>query len=244
MSGETIAVRALGEFLTGTEAESLAVRLGGGQPLAMALAQLDNQRSARIRRLLEKSELLDDRATLVQVLHGIAGARAGPTSVTPVWTAPANLARYAQLTASIHHYVQHARESVICSTFNLQRSSALWSALTAAAARPEVAVRVYMDTAAADENPAPWKPTTKEVAQQLRTARVFRTKPFDRSQVRNHAKFVAIDHQFLVVTSANFSKSAEQSNVELGLVVADQRLTQGVERQMIELETHVFERIQ
>lgn len=244
MSGDLTSVRALGELLTGTEAESLAARLGGGQPLAMALAQLDNQRAPKVRGLLEESSLLNDRATLLQVLHGIAGARAGPTSVTPVWTAPANLARHAQLTASIHHYVQHARESVICSTFNFQRSSALWSALTAAAERPEVAVRVYVDTAAADENPTAWKPTTQEVAQQLRAARVFRTKPFDGNQVRNHAKFVAIDHQFLVVTSANFSKSAEQSNVELGLVVADQRLTQGVERQMIELEAHTFERVQ
>lgn len=72
---------------------------------------------------------------------------------------------------------------------------------------------------------------------------MFRTREFDGRQVRNHAKFVAIDHQFLVVTSANFSKSAEQSNVELGLVVADPRLTQAVERQMIRLESHVFERV-
>ncbi|KUG53782.1 hypothetical protein AVL62_00975 [Serinicoccus chungangensis] len=244
MSGEPTAVRELGELITGAEAESLAARLGGGQPLAMALAQLDNQRSHRIRMLLERAALLDDRATLVQVLQGIAGARAGPTSITPVWTTPAHLAQHGQLTASIHHYIEHARESVVCSTFNFQRSSALWSALTAAAERPEVAVRVYVDAAAADENPAPWKPTTQEVAQQLRAARVFRTRQFHGSPVRNHAKFVAIDHQFLVVTSANFSKSAEQVNVELGLVVADQRLAQGVERQMIDLEAHIFERIE
>ncbi len=243
MSGDPTAVRALGEYLTGTEAESLAARLGGGQPLAMALAQLDNQRSPKIRGLLENSALLDDTEALVQVLHGIAGARAGPTTVTPVWTAPANLALHGQLTASIHHYVRHARESVVCSTFNFQRSSALWSALTSAAQRPEIRVRVYMDTAAADENPAAWKPTTLEVAQQLRPARVFRTKQFNGERVRNHAKFVAIDQQFLIVTSANFSKSAEQSNIELGLVVADQRLTQGVERQLINLEPHVFEQV-
>ena len=53
------------------------------------------------------------------------------------------------------HFVDGARESVICSTFNFQRSSALWIALRAAAPRSEVSVRIYMDTAAADESLRP-----------------------------------------------------------------------------------------
>src|SRR5690606_13051665 len=124
MPGDTTACRALGEFLTGTEAEALAARLGGGQPLPIALAQLDKQRAASIREILEESQLLGQRELLVQILHGIAGARAGPTTVTPVWSAPANLAQHGQLTASVHHYIDRARESVVCSTFNFQRSSA------------------------------------------------------------------------------------------------------------------------
>ena len=90
----------------------------------------------------------------------VEGAHAGSGSVGTVWTAPDNLVQDGQLTASIHHFVDRARESVICSTFNFQRSSALWIALEAAALRSEVSARIYMDTAAADEKPAPLRPST------------------------------------------------------------------------------------
>ena len=44
---------------------------------------------------------------------------------------------------------------------------------------------------------------------------MFRTIEFDGQLVRDHAKFLVIDHRFLLVTSANFSRSAEFNN-ELG----------------------------
>ncbi len=59
--------------------------------------------------------------------------------------------------------------------------------------------------------------------------------------MRNHAKFVSIDHRFLVVTSANMSKSAERLNVELGLVIDDVVVAQGVERQMASFESEIYE---
>lgn len=40
------------------------------------------------------------------------------------------------------------------------------------------------------------------------------------------------DHQSVFVTSANFSLSAEQRNVELGLLLENLLLTQAIERQM------------
>ena len=67
-------------------------------------------------------------------------------------------------------------------------------------------------------------PTCEEVAAQLAGAKVFRTTEPDGKPIRNHAKFVAVDHQFLIVTSANFSKSAEERNIELGLRVQSRSL--------------------
>jgi hypothetical protein len=99
------------------------------------------------------------------------------------------------LTSSIHHYVTAARESVVCSTFNFQRSSALWTALADASARPELAVRIYVDRAAADQKPADWKPTTAHVAVAMTGAVVFRTTTWSGHPMTNHAKFIAIDHQ-------------------------------------------------
>jgi phosphatidylserine/phosphatidylglycerophosphate/cardiolipin synthase-like enzyme len=155
------------------------------------------------------------------------------------------MAERGQLTASTGHLVAAARESVICSTFNFQRSSTLWKALKEAAARTEVTVRVYVDRDAADKEPESWKPTTTEIATELAGAVVLSTRGDHRGdRPRNHAKFIAIDHRFLLVTSANFSKSAEQLNIELGIRIDDPILTQGVESQMRALEAHLYERVQ
>lgn len=75
----------------------------------------------------------------------------------------------------------------------------------------------------------------------MRGATVLRTKPWAGRLVRNHAKFVAVDHQFLVVSSANSSMSAEVHNIELGLVIVDPLVTQAVERPMGSFETQVYE---
>ncbi len=66
-------------------------------------------------------------------------------------------------------------------------------------------MRVYVDTKAADANPKPGRPRPPGDAAHLRPGAVLRTKAFDGGYVRNHAKFLAIDHRFLLVTSANFS---------------------------------------
>ncbi|WP_228489024.1 phospholipase D-like domain-containing protein [Raineyella fluvialis] len=73
---------------------------------------------------------------------------------------------------------------------------------------------------------------------------MYRTRPLNGKPVRNHAKFVAVDHQFLIVTSANFSMSAEQNNVELGLRVYSTALTQMVEDQLWDAESSLYERVQ
>ena len=75
----------------------------------------------------------------------------------------------------------------------------------------------------------------------MRGAAVWRSCQLEDGLVRSHAKFVAVDHQVLLVTSANFWPSAEQRNVELGLVVEDPILTQRVERELGELKKAVYE---
>ncbi|MGH4020747.1 MAG: phospholipase D-like domain-containing protein [Pseudonocardiaceae bacterium] len=102
---------------------------------------------------------------------------------------------------------------------------------------------MYLDTAAADQRPTPWSPTTFEVAARLRPGIVLRTKEFDGRSVRNHAKFLAIDHRFLLVTSANFSWSAEHGNVEFGVLIDNRNLTEAVEREMLQAEDLLYERV-
>ena len=229
----------LGEFLTGTEAKQIADRLGDGDTLTAALRVVAPGRRVETRTLL--SALSHD--ALIGLLRAIEGARATRTTVDPLWTMPGHLARNGRLTSSVSHLVERARHSVVCSTFNFQRSSGLWTALGTAARRPEIAMRVYMDLNAADRRPRPSSPTTEEVAAHLRPGVVMRTVTFDGRLVRNHSKFISIDHRFLLVTSANFSWSAENVNLELGVLIDNRNLAEAVERQMRDVEDDLFERV-
>ena len=47
--------------------------------------------------------------------------------------------------------------------------------------------------------------------------------------------------RFLIVTSANLSKSAERHNVELGLRIQSQALTEMVEQQLLDAESSLYE---
>ncbi len=137
--------------------------------------------------------------------------------------------------------VDGARQSITCSTFNFQRSSGFWGALQRAARRPGVSVRVYLDTRAADQQSQSWSPTTAEVAAHLRPAAVYRTTTYGGDYVRNHAKLLVIDHRFLLVTSANFSRSAEHRNVEFGLLLDNPNLAEALERQLFAVQEQLYE---
>lgn len=233
--------RQLARDLTGDEAGKLAERLEAGVSRSQSLQMIAPNRQAFVGGLLKDAGVGEDRRGLVQVLRAVQEARGQAHSVDAIWTTPSGLAKTGALTSALGQLVAQARESIVCATYNFQRSSAQWEALHLAAARPDLNVRVYVDRDAADKDPAPWKPTTQEVANEMAGATVLRSRLMHGKQVRTHAKFFAIDHQTLVVTSANFSKSAEVHNVELGLRIDDPELTTSIENQMRALERHLFE---
>ena len=242
-SADAATARQLGLFLTGTEAREIASHLADGDTLTAALRVVSPGRRAEVRALLEALGACNGRGAVAAVLRAIEGARSAPTTVDPLWTMPGHLAQHGRLTHSVTYLVDSARHSVVCSTFNFQRSSGLWNALRQAAQRPEITMRIYLDTNAADERQRPWSPTTAEVAAHLRPAIVLRTKWFDGRPTRNHSKFISIDHRFLLVTSANFSWSAENGNLELGVLIDNPNLAQAVEHEMHEVEDFLFERV-
>jgi phosphatidylserine/phosphatidylglycerophosphate/cardiolipin synthase-like enzyme len=233
------AARRLGRLLTGTEAKDIADRLADGDTLTAALKVVGTEHRGEIRGLLER--VGSDSA--VVVLRATEGARSQATSLDPLWTMPGHLVQGGPLTSSVTHLVDGARTSVTCSTFNFQRSSGLWTALRKAATRPEIALRVYVDSRAAHENPPSWSPTTSEVAAHLHPGVVLRTREFDGACVRNHAKFLAIDHRFLLVTSANFSWSAEHGNVEFGVLIDNPNLAESVEHEVRQAEDILYEQV-
>ncbi len=240
MGSSDESAKRLGALLTGAEARDIADHLADGDTLTASLRVVAPGRRAEVRELLSAV----DRGSAIVVLRAIEGARSAPTTIDPLWTMPGHLAQHGRLTHSVTYLVDNARYSVICSTFNFQRSSGLWKALRRAAQRPEISIKVYVDTDAADGGgQRSWSPTTEEVAEHLRPALVLRTKAFDGRQVRNHSKFLSIDHRFLLVTSANFSWSAENANLEFGVLIDNSNLAESVERELRDNEDLVFERV-
>lgn len=247
------AAQRLGEVLTASDAERLIAALRRRKPLSYAAQEVDPTRRVAAEQLCRS--IIDDApdrvsgtGQLVLVLHALVAALAREKTVTPVWTVPSGIGITGAATSQLADHVRGARASIVCSTFNLQRSSALVAALRAVDPDSGVKINLFVDTAAAEGKPwigkngqevAPYTP--EELVEALPGANVWRTRRVGDRVIRNHAKFVAIDHQKLVVTSANMSRSAERHNVELGLVAVDRLLTQQVERTLFEFRSSVYE---
>lgn len=216
---------ALGEFLTASEAEGLAARLAAGQHLLTALGAVNAVRREQARALLTSAGLGHTNVEqAVAVLHAVVGAKSVHRDLTPVWTMPGNEATSGHLTSEFHRLVRAARQSVTCATYNFAATSQMWTALKAASERPGVVVTVYVDAGKGDAD---------KVRDQLPRATIYRSAALpDGKRVVSHAKFVIIDHELLLLTSANFSYSAENRNLEFGLLVRDPVLAESVESAM------------
>lgn len=216
----------LGIFLTATEAERLALQFKTGTPVSVAVREIAISRREQVKELLAASGLgPSDRERSVSVLCAIAGAKTVLRELTPVWTMPGNEANTGHLTGEFHRIVGAARQSVTAATYNFQDTSQMWTALKAGSEQPGVMVTVYVDAAVAD---------AATVKAQLPRATVYRSAVLPNGkQVVSHAKFIVVDHELLLITSANFSYSAENRNVEFGILVRDVALATSVEATMM-----------
>lgn len=225
---------ALGEYLTANEAAALAVQFGLGQPTIKALASINPARREEAKELLAAAGLdHTDAGRTAAVLGAIGGAKSIHRDLTPVWTMPGNEAKIGHLTGEFHRLVQAARISVTCATYNFEKTSKMWTVLKDAAEQPGVVVTVYVDGDKADAT---------KVKAQLPRATIYRSAelPFGK-RVVSHAKFIVIDHEVLLLTSANFSFSAENRNIEFGLLVRDAALAESVESTMISKHGTLYE---
>lgn len=235
------AMRRLGVILSGTEARLVASSMEAGDSFGSALSSLGAEQRAEVRDLVATHRLREQRDLFIAALRAIEGAKSRTTSVEAIWTMPGHLAQSGALTGSLVDLVRKARRSVVASTFNFQESSGMWEELRAAASRDGLSLTVYIDAEAASNG---YGPSAVDIAGKLAPGTVFVTKPFGGKKVRNHAKFVSIDHRFVVVTSANMSWSAENANIELGVKIDDEGFAERLERQLREAEEQVYSRVE
>lgn len=227
----------LGAFLTGHEAERVAAALEAGETTSSALKEINATRRAEATRLLHAAGLGPEHAdTTVAVLRAVAGARAVRAAITPVWTMPGPYTTTGRLTGEVLRLIDAARMSVTCSSYNFTPRSRMWQALQAASNRPQMAVTVYVDATAG---------TPERVARHLPHAAVYQTATPDGATrpLVSHAKFVVIDHAVVLTTSANFSHNAENTNIELGLLVHDTALAESIEHTMRTQHGQLYARV-
>lgn len=224
----------LGQFLTASEAEALAIQFAAGQHTLKALQFVNVARREEATRLLVAAGLgHKDGVRSAEVLRAIAGAKSLQRDLIPVWTMPGNEAKVGHLTGEFHRLVQSAKQSVVCATYNFEQTSQMWSVLKAASEQPGVVVTVYVDGDKAD---------AAKVQAQLPSATVYSSAELPNGKrVVSHAKFIVIDHELLLLTSANFSFSAENRNVEFGLLIRDSALAESVETTMASKHGTLYE---
>ncbi|MCO7271577.1 DISARM system phospholipase D-like protein DrmC [Cellulosimicrobium cellulans] len=224
-------------LLTGTEAGLVASALEEGLSLTTAVGAIDPAKKARVNEIAAAAGLRFEGDLVAAVLRGIEGAHSTARSVDTIWTMPGHVAQGGGLTTSLVSLIKGARQSVVCSTFNVQKTSGLWKALHETARHPGVSLRAYID---AEANAGGSGPSATETAQWLAPGVVLQTRLFEGKPVRNHAKFLSVDHRFVVVTSANFSWSAEFGNVELGVRIDDAGLAERIEDEMRVAERYLY----
>jgi phosphatidylserine/phosphatidylglycerophosphate/cardiolipin synthase-like enzyme len=226
---------ALGRFFTAHEADRVAAALDDGDSTGQALKEVHAARRVEAQQLVAAANLGAHRRDVsVAVLRAVAGARAVRTSITPVWTMPGAEASSGRLTRETQRLIDDARMSVVCSSYNFSPRSQMWTALRDASARPGVTVTVYVDAT----NGSP-----DAVARQIPRATVYRTAARPGSLLVHHAKFIIIDQTLTLLTSANFSYNAENSNIELGLLVHDNSLAESIESQLRGKHGVLYERV-
>jgi phosphatidylserine/phosphatidylglycerophosphate/cardiolipin synthase-like enzyme len=224
----------LGAFLTATEAQRLAAQFEAGQLTTHALREVNPSRREEAKQLVAAAGLGHAEAALsAAVLRSIAGAKLIQHDLTPVWTMPGNEATTGHLTSEFHRLVQGARESVTCATYNFETTSKMWTVLKEVSEQPGVIVTLYVDGDKAD---------TSKLKAQLPKANVFRSGELPNGQqVVSHAKFIIVDHSVVLLTSANFSFSGENKNIELGLIVHDSGLALSLEQTMESKQSSLYQ---
>lgn len=226
----------LGRFLTSAEARGMAAMLASGEHVSKALREVGSARRSEAKALMAAAGLDHDNAQLaVAVLDAIAGAKASQRELTPVWTMPGNEAEVGHLTSQFHKLVLGARTSVTAATYNFTPNSHMWKVLKEASEHPGVQVSLYVDGDKAD---------AQKVKAQMPRATVFRSSTLaDGRQIVSHAKFIVIDRALMLITSANFSFSAENFNIEFGLLIDNPTLAESVEEQMFSKRGTLYEEV-
>ena len=127
-----------------------------------------------------------------------------------------------RLTSEAQRLIDDARMSIVCSSFNFTPHSGMWTALKNAAVRPGLSVTVLPRRPRRLPGSRRGPPAEGD---RLRTL----TPPGRPPSAGQPRQVHRCRPRVTLLTSANFSYSAENTNIELGLLVHDTNLAASIE---------------
>ncbi|GAB3796028.1 hypothetical protein GCM10028798_05600 [Humibacter antri] len=211
---------ALAACVTAPVAVALASSLEIDGSLTQALSVLGADHPARDA-FRSGFELLGA-ASLAAVLRGYALSReTSRTDIRPVWSGPTFPGDGDHTTAALAHLADEATTDIFASTFSATLDSAFIDALWRAIARG-VDVTMLVDSTVNDGA------TAAALQKRLFGARFLGYRPAGGGYGVQHAKVMIVDSAVALVTSANLSIAAAQSNLEAGVLIRDTAFATGM----------------
>lgn len=213
----------LGSFVTKEEARKLRANLALGHGLLhQAVSGVHPSRRPRAHALLEAvlADLGGDLGALSVVLEALSGV-AQTARPQLVWTSPSLPSSEGHTTLAVSALINEAQTYVYAATYSAGMGSAYVAALREALERG-VKVTVIVDRAKQGQIAA-------TLAAKLGGARIWTLRePLAGEWAVQHAKLVMVDGLAALVTSANFSAAAAESNLECGVLLRDAAVAKSI----------------
>lgn len=220
-------IERLGQLLSADEAARIAAELRQRRLAHLAAKRAYPQHRVEVKKLL--GDLLTTDSDVLRAAAVLDGIAAVPRVAQPelVWTSPRVPGAEGRTTLAALDLINRAETTVYAATYSAGRLSPHLIALANVSARG-VAVTVVVDTQQRSDH-------AEIIRQELPTARMWTlAQPDDGSWAIQHAKLIAVDDRFSLVTSANFSKAAAQRSLECGLQSTDPSVARAL-REYLEL---------
>lgn len=222
----------LARLLSPKELELLGTAFRAGQPTAMAVAVVRQDKNIETRTIIDQILLSIDKKVIGDVLGAMATAAEMATSeIEVVWSGPIpNDAMGRTTWGVLSEVVQSAREFIYAATYSAAHNAPAIVALRGAIDRG-IEVTCMLDIHNRPE-------ATEIMKTELRGARFLGiASGAGRFEPMMHAKFIVVDGHSTFLTSANFSNIAVDKSLEVGLLVQNSFVAHQFKRRIDDLLT-------
>jgi phosphatidylserine/phosphatidylglycerophosphate/cardiolipin synthase-like enzyme len=209
----------IAKLITASEAERLAAGFNTGQPISQLINIVNIDLRKEIRPYLEeiKNKKSKDEASDFFLALSLMGKKY-ISEIDIVWSGPKSPGAEGRTTWGVaSELVNSAVEEVYAATYSASNQSPYLKSMVKALERG-VLITCLVDPQRQPES-------ANVIKKLLPSARLLRMKNFEKDDWSSmHSKFVVVDYQKILITSANFSKVAADTSLETGILLNNSSL--------------------